>query len=248
MKYCPNCREIYDEAQRFCERDGASLRPIAAAGARTHAPRTRPGAAGRSYTSSHLVGVGAIGVVVGIVVVMTAMMGAFTLTRNGADETRSSHESDAPVVLRESRSAPPAPRAATSTIPLYERVEPTPSPEPSPSAEDEADEARDSAVVSPAPVKPSAESASRENTGPDDSRGEGAVIRLKDGATIEADDVWADRYGFWYRRGGLVARVERARIASVVRRPLARAEPSEPAAEEKESAEAGTPALRIVEP
>lgn len=244
MKFCPTCREIYDAAQRFCESDGTSLRPIAAAGARTHAPPMRPGAAGRSYTSTHLIAVGSLGLIAGIVVVMTAMMGAFSLTRNDAYENEDTGAQDSPpVILRESRSAQPLPSAATSAIPLYEEVAPTPSPAASPGSEEEG-----SAFVPTTTPSVEARTESLEAQGPYEAGGEGALIRLKDGATIVADDVWVDRYGFWYRRGGLVARVERGRIASVTRREETRVETSARPVEETEAAKTRTPALQVVEP
>src|ERR671913_31440 len=43
------------------------------------------------------------------------------------------------------------------------------------------------------------------------------TLRLTDGTTIEADEVWDDQHGVWYRQGGVTYSVERARIKSIER-------------------------------
>ncbi|HYO63042.1 MAG TPA: lytic transglycosylase domain-containing protein [Pyrinomonadaceae bacterium] len=42
-------------------------------------------------------------------------------------------------------------------------------------------------------------------------------LKLVDGTTIDADEVWEDAQGFWYRRGGVTNLVERARVRGVER-------------------------------
>jgi hypothetical protein len=41
------------------------------------------------------------------------------------------------------------------------------------------------------------------------------VIRLKDGASVEADATWEDQQGIWYRQGGLVSFVEHDRVQAI---------------------------------
>jgi hypothetical protein len=43
------------------------------------------------------------------------------------------------------------------------------------------------------------------------------VLRLKDGTSIEADEVWDDQHGVWYRRGGVTHHVERALVEKIER-------------------------------
>ena len=43
------------------------------------------------------------------------------------------------------------------------------------------------------------------------------TLRLTDGTTIEADEVWDDQHGVWYRQGGVTYSVERSRIKSIER-------------------------------
>jgi Zn-finger nucleic acid-binding protein len=42
-------------------------------------------------------------------------------------------------------------------------------------------------------------------------------LKLVDGTTIDADEVWEDAQGVWYRRGGVTHLVERARVRAVER-------------------------------
>ena len=43
------------------------------------------------------------------------------------------------------------------------------------------------------------------------------TLRLTDGTSIEADEVWDDQHGVWYRRGGVTQFVERASVRSIER-------------------------------
>ncbi len=45
----------------------------------------------------------------------------------------------------------------------------------------------------------------------------GDTLRLTDGTSIEADEVWDDQHGVWYRRGGVTQFVERASVKSIER-------------------------------
>ena len=55
------------------------------------------------------------------------------------------------------------------------------------------------------------------------------VIRFGDGTSMEVDDVWRDGQGVvWYRRGGVMARIEGRRIKSITRPPVAEGTPPPP--------------------
>ncbi|HEY9282506.1 MAG TPA: hypothetical protein VIP46_03535, partial [Pyrinomonadaceae bacterium] len=43
------------------------------------------------------------------------------------------------------------------------------------------------------------------------------VLRLKDGTSVEADEVWDSPEGVWYRRGGVTYHVERALVEKIER-------------------------------
>ena len=48
--------------------------------------------------------------------------------------------------------------------------------------------------------------------GPENSQ---AIIKMKDGSSVEADAAWEDEQGVWYRRGNMVAFVERSRVDKI---------------------------------
>jgi hypothetical protein len=46
--------------------------------------------------------------------------------------------------------------------------------------------------------------------------GERAIIKMKDGSTVEADAAWEDAQGIWFRRSGLVSFVEKSRVEAIM--------------------------------
>lgn len=55
------------------------------------------------------------------------------------------------------------------------------------------------------------------------------VIRFGDGTSMEVDDVWRDGQGVtWYRRGGMMDRIEGRRIKSITRPPVVESTPPPP--------------------
>jgi hypothetical protein len=90
----------------------------------------------------------------------------------------------------------------------------TPSPSPEPSA---------SPSEMPSPVVKTetarvALSSSPVSTGGDEKTKRGQVtIQLKNGTSVEADDVWETREGIWYRRRGVVTLLEREQVKAIER-------------------------------
>jgi hypothetical protein len=50
-----------------------------------------------------------------------------------------------------------------------------------------------------------------------------AVVHLKNGAAIRADEVWETREGYWYRQAGMVTFLKRSQVSTVERPPTSRA-------------------------
>ncbi len=48
--------------------------------------------------------------------------------------------------------------------------------------------------------------------GPDNGQ---AIIKMKDGSSVEADAAWEDAQGVWYRRGNMVAFVDRSKVEKI---------------------------------
>ncbi len=57
--------------------------------------------------------------------------------------------------------------------------------------------------------------------------GDRAIIKMKDGSTVEADAAWEDAQGIWFRRSGLVSFVEKSRVEAITEPPKKPA-PTEP--------------------
>ncbi len=88
-------------------------------------------------------------------------------------------------------------------------VSASPSPEPSPSP---------SPVASPAQAESArvALSSSPVSTGGNQDTRRGPVtIRLTNGTSVEADEVWETREGIWYRRRGVVTLLEREQVKAI---------------------------------
>ena len=49
--------------------------------------------------------------------------------------------------------------------------------------------------------------------------GDRAIIKMKDGSTVEADAAWEDAQGIWFRRSGLVSFVEKSRVEAITEPP-----------------------------
>lgn len=99
------------------------------------------------------------------------------------------------------------------------RVTPTPTPEPSPSvspANEPTPQA--SAANQPAARTTPPANISRNPISTGQGSGAGAVvIRLTNGATITADEVWRNRQGIWYRRDGVVTLLNPRRVKAIER-------------------------------
>ena len=98
-------------------------------------------------------------------------------------------------------------------VPANNQIPATPSPTESP-----AEEAASPSPAAPAATPPPAAL----NNGPiatgttrDLAGAEHAIIKMKDGSTVEADAAWEDAQGVWYRRSGLVSFVEKSRVEAI---------------------------------
>ena len=223
MKHCPQCDSSFPDTDQYCEVDGTPL--ISDFSYRMAAPvfeRESANAAGvteevrpTGYPRARESQAWKIFAVIAVAAVATAavMFVVYQQTRNPNDF--SSEESSNSLANQQSlplMTAVPSPFNSVSPSP---EASPSPSPTPSPSAQTDA--AR--AVLSSSPV----------STGPDDVIKSGTVvIRLDNGTTVEADEVWETGEGIWYRHRGLVTLLERKQVVSIVRTPPATAPSASP--------------------
>jgi len=201
MKRCPSCKFIYLDTDEVCDFDGTRLVLVdekdldesvagESAGVVPQPPVSIKG--GRTVALAALVGLG-LGVVF------------FVVYLAAARRSQPLAQTVQPAVQLATPSQPES--SPTST--------PSPSPLPSPDSEPSlsATERRSASpergsirtTVSRNPVSTSTQ------TGPQT----GVLIRLTNGALIEADEVWRTREGVWYRRKGLVTLVKASQVKAI---------------------------------
>ena len=202
MKKCPVCNEQFSDQEAFCDQDGAALMD------QTDELRDALQRAQRQQSSAAWI-TGAIGGFVGVlicVLLYALFLAPDPRELNNSDHRTSQAQETTPARVTP-QSAAPAPQNA-----LPEEV-------PSPSPEEE------QATVSPEPTQQPPTAAAALNNGPiatgtkQARQSEGAIIRMKDGSSVEADAAWEDAQGVWYRRSGLVSFVEKSRVEAITDPP-----------------------------
>ena len=209
MKRCPQCYEVYDEAERFCEADGHELLadPAVAPSSQAVPPPPAPAPA---WMPAAVLGV-LIGIGIG-----AGIFAAISLSNGSTDNE--------PKAVRESKEVRQSPQSLRATV---ANPAPTAEPEesPSPEAEEEAE-----AEASPQPTADT-KSVAQFNRGPistgEKTKGNETeanvqtVIEMHDGSTLDVDAAWEDKQGIWYRRSGLVSFVESSRVKAITARKAA---------------------------
>jgi hypothetical protein len=214
MKRCPVCDSSFPDADQFCELDGAQLvmdysddspPSNAFSGAEgieylTPGDARAPGDARGRQNAVILATVAIAAVAVGAVLFIV-----YRQITQQPDEPGSDESSNASVNPQQAPLLTARPTASAS-------ISPSPEPSPSPSANAspsvQADAGR--VVLSSSPV----------STGGDDKlRSRTVKIRLANGTSVEADEVWETGEGIWYRRRGVVTLLERGQVTAIDRAP-----------------------------
>lgn len=211
MKRCPECDSSFPDTDRFCELDGTPLvadysDSNAVVGDRTDQDiREVLGMDSRSALSRHkqnwqiLAIVGVAGVAIGTVL----FLGYQVITSEAPGE--SSNQPSSNLALTQQQ-IPPPPLRPSPLASASPSAEPSPSPSVMPSPAVQAESA--GVAVSSSPV----------STGGDEKTRRGPVtIRLTNGTSVEADEVWETGEGIWYRRRGVVTLLERNQVKAVER-------------------------------
>jgi len=222
MKWCPECRGIYDDAQHFCEEDGEPLVADAPHGGVVSRSSTTHTSAEYPMRTAWLIGT--VGIVAGIALCISLLAAYTALTRNtdpAAQDTALAYP--APPVRKptrlSARSAPETPFNETTG----EAPTPLPTDEPTPVEQAETPAAVASGLPPAAPQSTTIRANINEgpvSTGRGNKESESVrtVIQLENGTAIEADAAWEDTQGIWYRRNGLVTFVESGRVKSITGR------------------------------
>jgi type IV secretory pathway VirB10-like protein len=216
MRRCPECYEIYEEGERFCEVDGRPLLNDPAICAADEDPPNDPAATHPVSQQSWQTGL--LGATVGILLCAAAyaVHAVWTAEADPGNQEAGAYSAKAQEPVQSVR---PVPARMPEPSPLPSEEE-SPDPEASPEAP-----AGPSVAAETQPV------AARLNQGPVSTgpkvkgNENGAriqtIILMKDGSSVEVDAAWEDKQGVWYRRGGLVSFVE----SQLVKAITARAEP-----------------------
>ena len=193
MKRCPQCSFIYLDNDECCDLDGAALQHVDDSEIE---PVNRPLVrVARAFGLMRSLILAATGLV--ILVGITSLSLYFSLRRRSAPDTIARIHTQPSTTI-------PLPTASTTATPLPS-PSPTPTRSPSP-APVSTPVAAGRAVISQKPV-----STSNDQTG----RSGHALIRLTDGTTVRADEVWRTRDGIWYRRSGMVTLIKFNRVKSI---------------------------------
>ena len=210
MKQCPVCNETFDDHKAFCDMDGSALVD------QTDSLRAALTQANAASGNSSAWVTGTIGGLIGIIICVLLYM-LFILPGRQAqlEQQRRANET------KETTSIKP-PQVAL--VPVNDKI-PVPSPSPGETASPAAE------TPSPSPAAPAGTPAPAAlNNGPiatgtkEAANSEHAIIRMKDGSTVEADAAWEDAQGVWFRRSGLVSFVEKSRVEAITepqRKPAA---------------------------
>jgi len=210
MKRCPQCYEIYEDAERFCDTDGRELLPDPTCSSNAFAPNTAAAAPVASASPVWLPAA-AFGILIGLVIGAGIFIAVSLMSRSNSNEpqtaARASEVQQSVLPNRTVAKSNPAP---------------TPEPEESPSPETETEA---EAAASPAVNADSKTAAVQLNQGPISTgqkikpgESEGStqtVIEMTDGSTLDVDAAWEDKQGIWYRRSGLVSFVESSRVKAI---------------------------------
>jgi len=202
MKQCPVCKETFDDQKAFCDMDGSELVDQTDS---LRAALSQANPAASSASASAWV-TGTIGGLIGIIIcVLLYMLFVGPSQQKSLEEERRANETKETTTVKPSQVA----LAPTNQIPVI-----TPSP---------AETASPAEVASPSPAAPAAATPppAALNNGPiatgtkEAAKSEHAIIKMKDGSTVEADAAWEDAQGVWFRRSGLVSFVEKSRVEAI---------------------------------
>ena len=202
MKQCPVCNETFDDQKAFCDMDGSPLVD------QTDSLRAALSQANASVSSGNasMWMTGAIGGLIGVIVcVLLYLLFLVPGRQNAVEQDRHSNEP------KETRPVAPS---QVALVPANNQVHPSESPSPGET---------ESPAASPSPAAPAATPPPAAlNNGPIATgtkavaaNGERAIIKMKDGSTVEADAAWEDAQGIWFRRSGLVSFVEKSKVEAI---------------------------------
>src|ERR1043166_151690 len=226
MKLCPQCEFIYEDEQSFCDMDGTGLVYNAAADppiSRLIIPLVFDNDSPVRQSSS------SISAAAVVVIVLAGLVVAAYFTRSRQMLAQSYPEPTQPSGQANQPAQAPAqsPLQSTTESANASDVAQTSGPlagdQTKASALNQPDDNSTSSAASTSKALTAnarlsagavmARSATTTDRAP-------VVIRLTNGATIKADDVWEKKEGVWFRQEGVVTFIKRSRVRSIERVPV----------------------------
>ena len=206
MKQCPECNEVFDNQKAYCDMDGSVLVKLTDSPRAISQTNPPPGTTPVWMT-------GVIGGLIGIIVCVLLYIAFLAPNRDTAQQDR-----------RNNQNTETAPQKSNqvAVVPTHQLPTETASPTESPA------DAEASPAASPVASVATAPPAAALNTGPIAtggryvSTGERAIIKMKDGSSLEADAAWEDSQGIWFRRSGVVSFLEKSRVEAITEPPQKR--------------------------
>lgn len=207
MKQCPECNEAFDDQKAFCDQDGAALVDP------TDAIRVALAQASTSSGNASVWVTGVIGGLIGVIICVLLYILFLVPGQQAAleqDRRKTETKETTPVKPNQVALVPSNQIAATET--------PSPTETETPAEETPSPETAAAPAATPPPAAlnngPIATGTKQHLAG-----GDRAIIKMKDGSTVEADAAWEDAQGIWFRRSGLVSFVEKSRVEAIMEPP-----------------------------
>jgi hypothetical protein len=208
MKQCPECNEVFDNLKAFCDMDGAELVRL------TDSPR----AISQTNAAAGAGSIWVTGVIGGLVGIIVCVLLYLAFLAPGRETAQQDHRNNPNTETAPTKSNQVAVVPTGQLPPSETTASPTESETPA--------EAEASPAASPA--APAAPPPAALNNGPiatggkNGSNGERAIIKMKDGSSLEADAAWEDAQGIWFRRSGFVTFLDRSRVEAITEPPQKR--------------------------
>ncbi len=217
MKFCPECAFIYEDQQSVCDMDGKELvltAPMVLESKPTPPTRLTISLAAMPESSPAASPSRRSPVLVALLVVLATLLSVVVFAQ--VQRSRSSQAVQSP---------PPAPSATPNNKPQ------PPQPRPADlvsstsiaatTLSEESPESPQEFPPTNVAVTPSATRA-RSATSPVSARTSSGnprpvILRLTNGASINADEVWERREGIWYRQAGMVTFLKSSRVSAIER-------------------------------
>lgn len=221
MKLCPQCDFIYEDNQRCCDMDGKELvhEPVAVVHEQSVASQTRRTILSPRSRAKRLTVLAIAGVALATLTSATY----FTQSHrwSGTDSDKAAIQSSEQSTALDKQSEP-------SLDNLQQPAETSPEQPPAESSSSptggvdlasdlEAPELRQSPSATVGVVRARLASSPSAASGSSGNRQNPVTVRLTNGATIRADEVWETKEGVWYRQAGMVTFLKRSRVRTVER-------------------------------